>query len=243
MVLAPDRPARVEAARHEWSQSSSPPEQGWRWPAAIAAAAILAFAARAVTGPHPVDDAYITFRYARNLADGLGLVYNPGEWVLGTTTPLWAVLLAGFYRLGAVDLPWTAALLSALFDAITAGLLVLAARRLGWSPLAAWLAGAAWALNPLSVAYASGGMETSLFVLVVIGALSLAAAGKAQRAALLAACGVAVRPEAALVLGVVVTWSLWRTIASQSRGPNLIGWSARCLWQSGAPFAALPLLA
>ena len=25
------------------------------------------------------DDAYITFRYARNLAEGLGLVYNPGE--------------------------------------------------------------------------------------------------------------------------------------------------------------------
>ena len=33
------------------------------------------------------DDAYITYRYARNLADGAGFVYNPGERVLGTTPP------------------------------------------------------------------------------------------------------------------------------------------------------------
>lgn len=40
------------------------------------------------------DDAYITFRYARNLAMGRGFVYNEGEWVLGTTTPLYTLLLA-----------------------------------------------------------------------------------------------------------------------------------------------------
>src|SRR4030095_10390794 len=28
---------------------------------------------------HTVDDAYISYRYARNLARGLGLVYNEGE--------------------------------------------------------------------------------------------------------------------------------------------------------------------
>jgi len=38
----------------------------------------------------PLDDAYITFRYAQNLAAGLGFVYNAGERVLGTTTPLCA---------------------------------------------------------------------------------------------------------------------------------------------------------
>ena len=40
------------------------------------------------------DDAYITYRYARNLASGLGFVYNPGEQVLGTTTPLYTLILA-----------------------------------------------------------------------------------------------------------------------------------------------------
>src|SRR5687767_9880728 len=49
------------------------------------------------------DDAFITYRYARNLAEGLGMVYNPGapwEPVLGTTTPGYTVLLAGLYALG-----------------------------------------------------------------------------------------------------------------------------------------------
>ena len=36
--------------------------------------ALAALLARVLTGPHPIDDAYITFRYARNLAEGLGLM-------------------------------------------------------------------------------------------------------------------------------------------------------------------------
>src|SRR2546427_11263191 len=79
--------------------------------------AVVALLARVLTGPHPIDDAYITFRYARNLAEGLGLVYNPGEWVLGTTAPLWAMLLGGGYRLGLTALPWLATIVSARCDA------------------------------------------------------------------------------------------------------------------------------
>src|SRR3954452_8190151 len=111
--------------------------RGW-WLALPAGAAL---AARLVTGPHPIDDAYITFRYARNLAEGLGLVYNPGEWVLGTTTPLWALLLAGAYRLGATNLPQVAALLSALCDAASAALLAGFAWRIGWREWGAGLVG------------------------------------------------------------------------------------------------------
>src|SRR5262249_28656943 len=34
--------------------------------------------------PHAqLDDAYISYRYARNLVEGVGLVYNPGEYVEG----------------------------------------------------------------------------------------------------------------------------------------------------------------
>lgn len=44
-------------------------------------------------GEKTYDDAYITFRYARNLAAGQGFVYNPGENYLGTTTPLFTLFL------------------------------------------------------------------------------------------------------------------------------------------------------
>jgi hypothetical protein len=170
--------------------------------------ALVALAARLLTGPHPIDDAYITFRYARNLAEGLGLVYNPGEWVLGTTAPLWAVILGAGYRSGLTDLPWLATAISAVCDGASAALLVLLARRMGWPPLGAALVGLAWAVNPMSIGFATGGMETSLFVLLALAALSMAST---RRRAWLAAgiCGVAtlVRPEGGLLALVVITWT------------------------------------
>jgi hypothetical protein len=175
-----------------------------RW--LIVAPALAALAARLLTGPRPIDDAFITFRYARNLAEGLGLVYNPGEWVLGTTTPLWALLLALGYRLGLHDLPVLASSLSAICDATTAALLVLLAARLGWPiPSAVWF-GLAWAINPVSIAFAMGGMETSLFVLVSLSALALAASGRLALAGLVAGISCLVRPEGILVGAVVLGW-------------------------------------
>ena len=41
-----------------------------------------------------VDDAFITYRYAANLAAGLGFVYNPGQSALSTTAPLYGLLLS-----------------------------------------------------------------------------------------------------------------------------------------------------
>jgi hypothetical protein len=45
-------------------------------------------------GEKTYDDAFITFRYARNLSAGEGFVYNPGKPFLGTTTPLFTIALA-----------------------------------------------------------------------------------------------------------------------------------------------------
>ena len=47
-----------------------------------------------------IDDVFISVRYARNLVDGHGLVYNVGERVEGYTNLLWTLLLAGALRLG-----------------------------------------------------------------------------------------------------------------------------------------------
>lgn len=50
------------------------------------------------------DDAFITFRYAKNIAAGKGFVYNEGEWVLGTTTPLYTLVLAAAAYLTKADI-------------------------------------------------------------------------------------------------------------------------------------------
>jgi hypothetical protein len=171
--------------------------------------AITAVGVRLATGPHPIDDAFITFRYARNLAEGVGLVYNPGEWVLGTTAPLWALILGAAYHIGLTDLPWVATVISAACDAATAVLLASLARRIGWQPLGAALVGLAWALNPMSIGFATGGMETSLFVLLALTALTLASTRRLVVPAALV-CGFAtlVRPEGALLAGVVLVWTV-----------------------------------
>jgi len=49
------------------------------------------------------DDAYISFRYARNLVDGSGLVFNPGDRVEGYTNYLWTMLSAIPLATGAED--------------------------------------------------------------------------------------------------------------------------------------------
>ena len=69
------------------------------------------------------DDAYITFRYARNLVMGRGFVYNENEWVLGTTTPLFTILLAITAYLSKLDIVKTSIVISGISLWICSGLL------------------------------------------------------------------------------------------------------------------------
>lgn len=51
-----------------------------------------------------MDDAYISYRYAQNLADGNGLVFNKGEYVEGYTNLSWTLMVALGIELG-LDAP------------------------------------------------------------------------------------------------------------------------------------------
>ncbi|MCK4741420.1 MAG: hypothetical protein KAS80_03965, partial [Anaerolineales bacterium] len=94
----------------------------------------LAIALRFIPGARTVDDAFITFRYAQNLIAGNGLVYNPGEWVLGTTTPLYAVMLAAIGSItGGIRAPYPeiAVLISAVADAMSCLIIIRLSTNLG----------------------------------------------------------------------------------------------------------------
>ena len=62
----------------------------------------------------PLDDAWIHFQFARNISQGYGFSFNPGQPTPGSTAPLWTILLAGAGAVGA-DFMQTALVLSALF--------------------------------------------------------------------------------------------------------------------------------
>src|SRR6476646_8074071 len=69
---------------------------------AAAAATIVVTLTVLVSSVVTLDDAYITFRYARHLAEGYGLgAWNhTGEHVEGYSSLLWTLLLAGAAWLG-----------------------------------------------------------------------------------------------------------------------------------------------
>ena len=68
--------------------------------AVIAGAAALAIQDSLVGDRYMTDDAYISFRYARHLADGLGPVWSNGSSVEGYTNFGWILLLAGALKVG-----------------------------------------------------------------------------------------------------------------------------------------------
>lgn len=148
------------------------------------------------------DDAFITFRYSQNLADGLGLVFNPGaswEPVLGTTTPGYAVLLAGFHALG-LDLVDAARGVNLVCDVVIALLLAHLLDRRAVPTLVALIAFAAMPeISRISV----GGMEPPVLVALGLGGLAAARAGRLVLGGTLIALACTIRPEAVLLVPAV----------------------------------------
>jgi arabinofuranosyltransferase len=164
----------------------------------------LAIVVRVVAGPRIIDDAYITFRYARNLAGGLGFVYNPGQQVLGTTTPFYTGMMALAWLVGLHDLPMVAVLFNALADAGSTMLLYWLARRLSGSRVVAAGLSLAWALSPMSVTFAIGGMETSVVILFLVASFTAYVAGHSRLSAALMALAVLTRPDAMIAAALLL---------------------------------------
>lgn len=114
-----------------------------------------------------IDDAYISFRYARNLVEGNGLVFNIGERVEGYTNFLWTLLMALASEAG-VDPS-----LASQAAGMTASLLLLIVahrwgRDLGLGRGWALVAPGMLALNRSYAAWATGGLETRFFSLLLV---------------------------------------------------------------------------
>lgn len=98
-------------------------------PLIVLVLSILIAVATGMAFPHPLvtDDPFITYRYALNLINGQGFVYNPGEHVLSTTAPLYSFILAAF-GLVLSDIPSLGFWLSVLGLASCAWFIFLTAR-------------------------------------------------------------------------------------------------------------------
>ena len=124
------------------------------------------------------DDAFISFRYARNLLEGHGLVYNPGEYVEGYSNFLWVLELAALWGLFGLQPEHTAPWLSV---ACTVGTI---AAMLWWVAhipalhnrgLVAWMAmGLVGSSVTFAIWTSADGLETRQFTLfIVLGVVCL----------------------------------------------------------------------
>lgn len=150
--------------------------------------------------PFASEDAYITFRYSRNLIEGYGLVYNPGERVMGFTSPLWTLWNALGYGLTRDPALWSRASGCAADLVTLVGVTWLLDRSI--SRVSAWCFAVFFAAWPYFSAVAVSGMETGVLVALIVLAAGLVERGHLAAGPVLAAVALA-RPEgvvAALVL-------------------------------------------
>ncbi len=81
-----------------------------------------------------LDDFFITYRYAENLASGNGFVFNPGERVFGTTAPGMGLLLASLRSITTIPVPWWGTISTGLSLLVLAVVLLREASRGDWLP-------------------------------------------------------------------------------------------------------------
>lgn len=164
------------------------------------------------------DDAFISFRYARNLARGHGLVMNPGERVEGITNLLWTLLAAPVIAAGQDPARAAQFAGAVLALALMVGAFVFTERRLGggWYSL---VTPAAFAFNLAYMMESLSGLETLLFTALVFAAyvafLEERRDGTRRPGLWAACCGVAtlVRPEGMLVFALLAAYAgfgVWR---------------------------------
>jgi arabinofuranosyltransferase len=141
--------------------------------ALMMSAALLAFAFFCVRSwPIVVDDAYIIFRYSRNLAAGFGLAWDPGAApVEGYTSFLWVMIMAVPFSLHLDPVIFAKVLgivCAVLYMALTVALILELFDGLDFKwPLLMASAGALFlGCELITALHAVTGMETALFTLL-----------------------------------------------------------------------------
>ena len=119
-----------------------------------------------------VDDSFIFFRYAENVANGHGFVFNPGEPAgEGFTSWMWLLMLALFHYIG-MNIILVSKVIGIFFH-LMGGVLVflLVLRTAGKRPVSKITAGiltAGFLLNYRLNAHSVSGMETSLYIFLLV---------------------------------------------------------------------------
>ncbi len=172
--------------------------------AKVASLFILIAASRILFIHHfPVyDDAFITFRYAENLIDIGQYVYNENDWVLGTTTPLFGLLVSLIYFLGMAPDAITPFFNATLDIAICATILLILKNNENYYTAISFLI--LYAISPILGRITAGGMEANTFALVSLASLALYQYRYTTLSVIIGSLAFFIRPEAAVTVGTIL---------------------------------------
>lgn len=148
----------------------SVPRRILRRPSLFVGIPVVVFVLHAVLfGTWLMDDAGISFAYARNLATGHGLVSQPGAPpVEGYSNFLWVLLMAAFFRMGLFHVVWTPKIVACALTAGSFLLVIDTLRRVtSWGPGVAVSALTLVALQPAFVIWSISGLENPLYVFLL----------------------------------------------------------------------------
>lgn len=218
--------------------ASRPPFWAWQTRDVLILLALLAMtvALALSMGTQLVDDAYITLRYARNLSQGVGFVYNSGEQVLGTTSPLYTLLLATLACLRpGVSLVGLARWVSLLADSCAIITLYLGLAELTRLRALAAAGAVFYALSPLRLLIGLSGMETALTMALVTAAWMAYCARRFALTIFLVGLGALARPEIGLLAALLLLDIAWQQPRSLPKMIGLLG----LVWGPWLLFAAL----
>jgi len=152
-----------------------------------------------------VDDAFISFRYAENLASGKGLVYNEGERVEGYTNFLWVILLSTCKKFGIDIVP-----MSQYLSLISALLIIIILFHLPYllyekppNPIFNPISCLFLAANTTFSLWILSGLESLFFLLFVLSSIAIYLKNqKSLYLPVLIALATLTRPEGIMVFGV-----------------------------------------
>ena len=172
------------------------------------------------------DDAFISFRYTRNLLEGHGLVFNPGEYVEGYTNFLWILELAAIWGVFGLRPEHAAPWLSVAYTIATIAAILWWVARLpslrnrglvGWMALGLLCSSATFA-----VWTSSGGLETRQFTFFIVTAVvCLSLYRYSRRGLLIASLSLAAaaltRPEGLMLAACCFGWFAVQRVVSVRR--------------------------
>lgn len=207
----------------------TPPQARGAALAALVALCVLAAWNALYFFPITVDDAFISLRYAWNLAHGQGFVFNPGERVEGYSNPSWTLLAALLLQVGIeplLGLKWAGVACAALTPAAAWW----SARRLGLDVGWALLPAALCAVDLNIAFWAPNGLETPLWTLALAAWPGLLAArwlgqDRAPWSALVGALLYVTRPEAPLFIAPAILVEAGLALRDPSRRRAALAWA------------------